>query len=267
MLASCSPPADHLTVAVRRALQYIGGKISIIASRVLLAEIFRVYDIGLSYVLLIEEVLEEYHHGTRFSMQDDIDKALHDAMCTNLREAKAFLVPLREEYPLLTRVVNTLKAARKVLNAGINFVDHIKHHGGLAENEAERLSALMKERACAVFFSSAKALDFLKLKHSSGTDGPPKLHAAAQVHPVTASSASTSSTTAAAAEPSSPTSPSRGKRRTSVSEANLVQARTSVADISALRNNNDVTLKRASTMSLTALLPDQPGSPAKPDYP
>lgn len=40
----------------------------------------------------------------------------------------------------------------------------MKHHGGLADMEADRLSTQLKTRASAIFFDSSKALDFVKLQ-------------------------------------------------------------------------------------------------------
>ena len=139
-------------------------RFSSMASRVLLSEIHRTYDINLGYLLLLEEIMEECHHGVKFSEDADINTELIEAMLGNLNDAKERLSGVRSQFPQLTTCINTLKASRRVLNAGIRFLDTVKHHGGLAETEADRMSALLKERACAVFFDSGKALEFLTRK-------------------------------------------------------------------------------------------------------
>ena len=158
---------------LERCSSTLALRFSSIASRVLLSEIHRTYDINLGYLLLLEEIMEECHHGVKFSEDAEINTELIEAMLCNLNDAKEKLASVRSQFPQLTTCINTLKASRRVLNAGIRFVDTVKHHGGLAETEADRLSALLKERGCAVFFDSGKALEFLTRK----------VDVSAQVHP------------------------------------------------------------------------------------
>ena len=135
-----------------------------LSARIQMLELSRVYDVELGYYLLIEALLEEFDHGTAFSIDPENNTLLADAMRQHLADAMEAISDFRKANAHLTQCMNTLKAARLVLNKGIKQVDDLLHHGTLAETEAERLSHQLKIRATKLFFDAGKALEFIENK-------------------------------------------------------------------------------------------------------
>ena len=106
------------------------------SSMLLLGDFTRGYDIATGYLLLNEAILEEYSHGTRFAQNDDTDRRFKAVITGHVDSVTEALAKLKLAYPQLSTCINTIKAARMVLNAGRELVVKIQHHGGLADTEA-----------------------------------------------------------------------------------------------------------------------------------
>ena len=108
------------------------------SSLLLLGDFTRGYDIAAGYLLLNEAILEEYSHGTRFAQNDETDRRFKALITSHVDSVTEALAKLKLAYPQLSTCINTIKAARMVLNAGRELVVKIQHHGGLADTEVRR---------------------------------------------------------------------------------------------------------------------------------
>ena len=106
-------------------------------------EFERGYDATVGYLLAHEEVLASYDHGHHFSLDRSLDQQFKSAVKDNIKDAAKALAVLKLNWPKMCTALNTLKAARLVLNSGQDLVSELGHHGVLHETETERLLDLI----------------------------------------------------------------------------------------------------------------------------
>jgi len=96
------------------------------------------------YMLGMQEVLAAHDHGHyKFSLDPAIDNTFKQMVKQNICDATKALAKLRISWPKMCTALGTFKAARLVLNAGKEVIEHLRHHGSLHENETERLLDLI----------------------------------------------------------------------------------------------------------------------------
>jgi len=119
-----------------------------VANNLMFGDFARGFDITVAYLLGLEEVLVAHDHGHyKFSLDATIDLEFKRIVKKNIADATKALATLRLQWPKLCTALNTFKAARQVLNSGKALIDHLKHFGGLHENETERLYDLIAQAA------------------------------------------------------------------------------------------------------------------------
>ena len=107
-------------------------------------EYARGIDMTVGYLLGFEEVLAAHDHGHyRFSLDKAIDATFKKIVKQNMRDATEVLATLQLQWPKMCTALCTFRAARQILNSGKGLVEHLKHFGGLHENEIERLFDLI----------------------------------------------------------------------------------------------------------------------------
>ena len=143
-----------INVRLTRVLESLGRRVPYLlnyltdaSNRMLIRDFDRGYDLAVGYLLVHDEILEEHEHGTKFSFSPEVDAKVRELVEANISAAAKVLAELRVDFPKISACINTIKAARMVLNAGKAKVDSIKHHGGLADTEAARLTALIDTKA------------------------------------------------------------------------------------------------------------------------
>ena len=71
-----------------RIFGFLARRIFHVASRIAMLELSKVYDIELGYYLLIEAILDEHAHGTSFSIDEENEAVLKQAMEQHLAASK-----------------------------------------------------------------------------------------------------------------------------------------------------------------------------------
>ena len=121
-------------------------RLSQVANKLLFDSFYFGYDVTVAYLHAHEEIMEERSHGAALSLDPEVDAQVELMLEANIRSATLALAHMKLDWPQMCLAISTFKAARVLLNACKARVIQIRHHGGLAESEAERLLALIDRR-------------------------------------------------------------------------------------------------------------------------
>ena len=114
----------------------------------LFQEYGRGYDLTTAYLIGFQGVLESHEHGHYyFSLDQQIDAEFKKIVMQNIKEATEVLAKLQVQWPKMCIALSTFRAARELLNDGGELIEHLKHYGGLAENEIARYEDMISSAA------------------------------------------------------------------------------------------------------------------------